>query len=237
MIGYSYLPMAPLGDHTSLKWPIICFAFGLQSMVSFINTIVPDRRPERYNDASLFLDSLNATGQLRSEEPITWISALASWQVRPRDIPEWLVAAARDRPLPESHSGYYLDSIDLARTFDAKDFDAKLAREKLDAFKAENGITEQLAAYDAWVAAIYENEPEEARFILEARPDIERAPTMMLAARAAIAAREGDFANAKTELANLERMLATNQLFRSPSWRMIRRQIERLIKQPRHSTP
>jgi hypothetical protein len=158
---------------------------------------------------------------------------LATSQVRLRDRPAWMVAAAESATYPTeeigSHMTRYLATAEIGTVLDSVTVDVPLARRLIDEHRATYGDGDWLASCDAWLAAIWEGDAERASAALARHRGKTTIPQMTLAAEAAIAARTGDASTAKARLREMDKEIRQLSPFRDETFRDIRRQVEALL--------
>lgn len=213
-------------DAVAISW--IGLGLGLQSFYSGLFSLLPAGTPGRWSDGDQLRALERAEGCFASR-PVAWVEALLGSNVRLRAIPDWLVAEARTLSGSSQDIARYVDTLDIGRTLDGASVDVALARSQIEAFRARYGTDGWLAACDAYLAAIWEGDAERAKAAL-AEPGISPGvPQMSLAAEAAVAARTGESALAHAKLREMRRAVKLASPFRDPTFRDIRRQIERLL--------
>jgi hypothetical protein len=119
--------------------------------------------------------------------------------------------------------------IDIGIVLDGARVDVARAREMIDAYRAKYGASEWLDSVDAYCAAIWEAEGEQARATLQAGARGKETFLMTLAAEAAVAARTGDGATAHTRLGAMRAGVKAVSPFHNATYRDIGRQIEGLL--------
>jgi hypothetical protein len=226
----------------SLKWAIqtqpvmtapLAIGLGIQSLHSAIFSFLPSARGEISTDGTQWRAAGRPDDNREIDAPFIWLQTLATYQVRLRDRPAWMVTAAEAvrHPTEEgtSHITQYLAGARIGTVLDSVTVDVALARNLIDAYRATYGDGDWLAACDAWLAAIWEGDAERASAALARHRGKTTIPQMTLAAEAAIAARSGDASTAKARLREMDKEIRQLSPFRDETFRDIRRQVEALL--------
>lgn len=211
----------------------IAIGLGIQSLRVCLFTILPASHSGATSDGTRWRKIRTAGNDYETYAPIHWIATLLDSRLRLRDRPGWMVAEARARTYPPgdlaSAMPRYAETIDIGTVLDSTPIDIPHARCLIDRFRATHGSSAWLAACDAWVAAVWEDDIERARAAIAEYPGMNDSPQMTLAAEAAIAAREGDAATARARLNEMDKEVARASPFKDLTFRDIRRYVEALL--------
>jgi len=225
----------------SFKWAIqthavmtapLAIGLGIQSLHSAIFSFLPSASGEMTTDGTLWRAAGRPDNSRTIDAPFVWLQTLATYQVRLRDRPAWMVSAAEAVRHPTegtSRMTQYLAGAEIGTVLDSVTVDVALARRLIDAYRATYGDGDWLAACDAWLAAIWEGDAERATAALARHRGKTTIPQMTLAAEAAIAARTGDVPTAKARLREMDKEMRQLSPFRDETFRDIRRQVEALL--------
>jgi hypothetical protein len=211
---------------TASFFAALCAGFALHSACVCLITLLPRGLPGSVSDGAKLLTACAAWHGIPEMDVLPWLLALLKHNIRPRDLPGWMVEAT-------GSTGQYAmlhDTFIIARLLDARPLDSRQTRKKLDQFRAIYGATEWLCACDAYLAAIYEADPGRAAACL-AMPQTQRlVPELTLAAQAALRARLGEEHAMKAYLSEMEQILFRGSPFRNDSYADIRRDVERVLQ-------
>ena len=214
---------APSSD-LSRQLAAVAAAIGALSLNAFFTTIIPmTYRDGKTSDGKMLFDVL-----VRADpNPLSaalQVAGLLHYNVRLRDIPQWMYDAARAdtyQPYPSVYDGW-----DLARSFDERNVDPIRCRRLLEDHRARHGEDDWLASLDAYLSAVYEGDADRGAAALAARPAKANQPPMWHASEAAIAARRGDLKLMHRKLDEMESGLLAESPFPNRTFQDIRRQIE-----------
>jgi hypothetical protein len=200
---------------------------GLQALYGGLFSLLPGRDPGTSDGDKLRgLARDDSDARMRS---FIWLSALLGSNVRLRAVPEWMIAEARAAAVGRENLVLYLATIEIGRTLDQARPDVARARSLVDAYRAQYGADGWIAACDAWLAAMWEGNPDRAKAALAAPATQPGVPELTFAAEAAIAARTGDAALARSKLEAMEAAVKRASPFRNPTFEDIGRQIGSLL--------
>jgi hypothetical protein len=210
----------------------VCAGFALHSLCVCIRALLPRTEGAFTSDGAKLLKLLSKAPnpELRAA---TWLGQYLRYRIRPRDIPHWLIEAAR----AELNQARLFDSITVARLLDAHAPEAGIARRRIEAFRAQHGMSDWLSACDAYVAALYEGDVERSKNALAAWQGKITVPELTLAAQAAICAREGKPAETRRYLAQMRAILHVKSPFRDACYAGIARNVEALLRTTHETRP
>ena len=200
---------------------------GLQALHGGLFSLLPGREPGTSDGDKL--RGLAHDEHYARTRPLIWLAGLLGSNVRLRALPEWMIAEARAAAVGREDMVQYLATIDIGRTLDGLPVDAVRARSLVDAYRARYGTDGWLAACDAWLAAMWEGNPDRAKAALAEPGTQPGVPELTFAAEAALAARTGDAALARSKLEAMEEAVKRASPFRNPTFGDIGRQIESLL--------
>jgi len=226
------LRKASAGSPELLFLAAVCAGFALHSLCVCIRTLLPRTDGDFSSDGAKLRKALSKAPnpELRAA---TWLGQYLRYRIRPRDIPDWLIEAAR----AELNEGRLFDSITVARLLDDPTPDAGAARRRIEVFRARHGSSDWLCACDAYVAALLEGDAERGKKILAAWQGNITVPELHAAARAAISAREGNPAETERYLSQMQALLRAKSPFRDACYADIARNVEALLLATRATRP
>lgn len=182
---------------------LIIGALGYQSLVIFLMTALPSTRATSRTDG----DKIYAIWRRPARDPGLWAAALlnvfSKHEGRLRDTPRWLIDRARTMQPTVKGLDRWLDGLEISVALDQREVDPADARRRLDAYLTAYGDDEWRATCDAWLAVVYEDDPDRARAVAWTGPRSETGDqiALRLAVDAALAARAGDAAEVGTLIA------------------------------------
>ena len=200
---------------------------GIQALYGAIFSLLPMKVPG-YSDGDQ-LRALARSGDPSPFQPALWLKALLDQKVRLRDLPDWMVAGTE--AVAPDHEGLqrWIDGVEVGRTLDAQNVDPARARALIERFRELYGTDGWLAACDAWLAAVWEQDLDRARAALDAPHERPGVPELTMAAEAAIAARTGDNERARVLLREMMAIVRKQSPFRNQTYEDLRRQVEALL--------
>lgn len=203
---------------------LIASNFGLALAIqAFASAIVP-LIPFNNSDGALLLATMRRDSDWGVHRPCSWQNSMLHYNVRLRDLPEWLLAAQRAVPHAGDDDGRYADGVELGRLLDRDSPDFTQARLKIDALRARYGDSAWLNSCDAYLAAIGEKDPERAAAMLwQGAPD--GSEPMVHAADAAVAAARHDAVAMDKHLKAMRAAVRKQSPFRNATFRDIERRI------------
>lgn len=232
-----YGALAPVGLSPDEHRLAFCFlvALAILNFDTFLNTAVPSFGSTSANDARMILTALRHDGARPGANE--WILNLLKFNVRLRDIPDWMYAEARRTTATEGGEPSYHDSLDIARALDAKRVDAAHVRRLVDRYRTDHGDNDWLLTSEVWLALIHEGDLPRAKASFALLKGQSNSAPLLAAVEAAVAAAEGRTADRDKELAKMEMLLKADSPFRNATFRDIRRQIEALASDNRTPSP
>lgn len=203
----------------------LLIALALLNLRTFLNTAVPSRQG---NDAQLILNTLRKRPLARPNAE-RWIGLLVKFNIRLRNIPDWMFERAhRDAAVDAQrklHHGY-----EIARAFDATHVDPDAVRQLIDRYRATHGDNDWLMTSDAWLASVYDCDLPRAEAAIASLTGEYSEPAFLAATKAAIATRLGRDSEATGELTQMEAELKKRSPFPNPTFRDIRKTVEKLAR-------
>lgn len=203
---------------------------GVLSLIVAAHTILPLGPNDRLVDGQHFLRMLRLDDSLwRRYRALSSLHALARYQVRLRDLPEWMLAEAEQEAVnnPDLAKAYECMVIGIA--LDSAPVDRVTTRSLLDDFRAKYGGSVWLDSCDAYFIAIWEGDAERARDRLWVGESEDDMVAMQLAAEGAVHARAGDAQSARRLVEQMRRAIRKRSAFPDPTFRDIERQILALL--------
>ena len=207
---------------------IVC-GFAVQSLRSGLFSLLPSAQPKNTSDGQ------NLWRLYRSEESwpgarsLRWLGSLLYYNIRLRDLPPWIVEAARGAAPADARHGQDMAAMDIGIVLDGAQVDVAQARAMIDAYRAQHGGSEWLDSVDAYCAAMFEADGARGRATLWSGARSEGLRPMVMAAEAAVAAREGDMATARSRLGAMRAAVKAASPFRNATFGDIGRQIEAIL--------
>ena len=216
-------------DRYDLRVSLIGFAFGVQALHSGLFSLLPHPRVAGNSDGDILRMLRRADAGWDAIQPLVWLRGLLDCNVRLRDLPHWMLDAARAIPLPPDGLAQHMATIEIGIVLDSTPVDAVLARRRINEHRALYGSSEWLDSCDAYLTAIWEADAARAQDALWKGAATEDMRPLVLAAMAAVAARAGEASVARTLLADMRSTLKAKSPYRNPTFRDIGRQIEALV--------
>jgi len=162
--------------------------------------------------------------------PCGWMATQLHYNVRLRDLPEWLIAAQRAVPHPGAEPDRHGEGIDIGRILDADRPDFARARERIDAYRTRYGGSAWLDSCDAYLAAIGEGDAVGAAARLWKGESDPGAQSMEHAARASVLAVQGHEAGMQAELRAMRKAVRARSPYRNATFRDIERRIRAALR-------
>ena len=212
---------------------LIAIAFALQSLHGVIFTLLPSHKVGGSSDGHKLWQLRRDDGRWLDGQALRWIAAMLLYRIRLRDLPPWMLDVARNT-LPPGDSAMddaarALASLEIGIELDAALDDVRRARSMIDAHRARYGASEWLNSVDAFCAATWEADATRARAALWCGPRTEELRPMVMAAEAAVAAREGDAETARSRLRAMRQAVKAASPFDNATFRDIGQRIEALL--------
>lgn len=223
----------PIGFRSpELARTMFCFliAMALLNLDVFLRTAIPvSASAQRANDARLILNALRTRRHARYGVA-GWIGEMVRFKTRFRNIPDWMYAHARGAEPIEGVDASMHDGIDVSRALDARNVDAVHARARIEHYRANHESNDWLITCDAWLAVIHEDNLPHAEAMLASLKGQSNNTALLAATRAAVAARHGRTSEVEKELALMEAELKKQSPFPNPTFRDIRKTVEKLAR-------
>ncbi|MDH7974274.1 M50 family metallopeptidase [Sphingomonas sp. AR_OL41] len=212
---------------------LIAVAFALQSLRGGIFTLLPSGVEGGSSDGQKLWRLRRDDGTALGDRALRWISVMLYFRIRLRDLPPWMLDAARSCVPPGDdamdETARALASIEIGIELDAASDDVAQARRMIDAYRARYGASEWLNSVDAFCAATWEADAKRARATLWCGPHTEALRAMVMAAEAAVAAREGDAETARSRLSAMRQAVKADSPFHNATFRDIGQRIEAML--------
>jgi hypothetical protein len=208
----------------------LALGVGVLSLIIAGHTILPLVPNDRLVDGQRFLSRFRTEDALwRRYRAFSSLQTLTKYQVRLRDLPEWLLAEAKCAAESDADLTKAYESMVIGIVLDSAPVDATNARQLLDDFRAKYGGSAWLDSCDAYFTAVWEGDGERARERLwDGEPAGDMAP-MQFAAEAAVQARLGDPRSARMLIAKMREAIRKRSAFPDPTFQDIERQILALL--------
>lgn len=220
------------GDESAVSLSAIAFA--LQSLRGGIFTLLPSGVEGGSSDGQKLWRLRRDDGTSLGDRALRWINVMLYFRIRLRDLPPWMLEAARTCAPPgddaTDETARALASLEIGIELDAASDDVGRARDMIDAFRARYGASEWLNSVDAFCAATWEADASRARAALWSGPRTEGLRAMVMAAEAAVAAREGDAATARSRLSAMRQANKADSPFHNATFRDIGQRIEAMLE-------
>jgi hypothetical protein len=233
----SVTDLPPLAG-TAVRLPNLWFALAvlaLQDVVLSLRSSGDDWTPSDGDQLKSLWQSDRE--QFRLYRPWSWISMIVALKVQLRDVPEWMMAEARQSAAQSDYVAQYVAGVEVGRLLDAPPVDPVAARALLDDYRARYGASDWLVSCDAYCAIIWEADPARAEAALAEIEPPAPVPPMRFAAEAALAAWLGDAGTVTVKLADMRKALKANSPFRDDTFRVIEGQIEDRLAQTLAASP
>jgi hypothetical protein len=209
----------------------LALGFMMQALYTCAFTILPAVRPGGISDGSQWRALRKPDERYSRDKAIVWMNTLLVNKVRIRALPGWIVDEAEQAAEGREDILPYVATVRVAHVLDAETVDVARARQLIDRFRATHAtadLGEWLAACDAYVAAVWENDADRAKAALVERGG-SASSALFRAAEAAVAARTGDKALTRSKLKSMRIALRQDSPFRDDTYRDIQRRIEALL--------
>jgi hypothetical protein len=217
-------------DRHDLRVSLIGFAFGVQALHGGLFSLLPHMRVGGNSDGDILRLLRRVDARWDALRPLAWLRGLQESNVRLRELPHWMLDAARAIPLPPDGLAQHMATIEIGIVLDSVPVDAVLARRLIDEYRALHGSSEWLDSCDAYLTAMWEADSERARDALwKGAVTINDMRPLALAAKAAVAARAGEVSVARKLLADMRSALKAKSPLRDATFSDIGRQIEALL--------
>lgn len=212
-------------ESDSRAWALIA-GFAITSLGMSFATLLPDQASRHSSDGTQIWNLLRHGLKADATLAFGYVSAMLEFRVRLRDIPQWLLDLMRhgDGGWPDLERAKA--SLAVSCSLDAVEVDPVSVRALIEDFRSKYGTSEWLAACDAYLAVMYENDPERAAAALSDGDGQGGTPELTLAAEAAVAASKGQVAFARSKLDEMDKLLALKSPFENKTFSDIRAAIE-----------
>lgn len=201
------------------------FAFGLQSFLVAGAALLPGRLGQHQTDGAALVRLYRRRADFGWVMPVAWLEALANYQVRLRDQPQWLLDLAEARLVGREGAKRWFDARRIGRMLDSAHMDVAGARAALDAYLAEHGADAWHSHCDVYLAAVWERDAGAAARLWQSKDEPFLVP-LRCAAEAAVAAQGGDAEGMKARLDAMDKALRRRSAFTDRTFRDIRSRIE-----------
>lgn len=216
-------------DHAGIAFSGVALGLGLQSLKVCVFAILPSAADGVASDGAQWRAARRTDSNYEASKALQWIGTMLHYNVRLRDLPEWLLARVEDIPAPLAEVSRACATLRIGQVLDSSPVDAALARRLIDQFRASNESSEWLTACDTYLTAMWEADLDRARALLAERADLPVTTPVFMAAEAAVAARAGERDVARERVKAMVSARRRESPFRDPTFRDIRSQIEALL--------
>lgn len=231
LCGAPFLSLPP-GSNGQVDLGYLATAIGLQALFDAMFTLLPNRRPGRQTDGDKLLELWRSRYDPYRFPALAYAATLRLYDVRLRETPQWMIDAARQDGGLSSEIQQTLNGIEIGAALDAATVDPVQARSLIDRYRADYGDSEWLASCDAYLAAVWENDPARARTIAWSGVVTDDQRPLVLAVEAAIAARLGEVDAARDRLSQMDIARRGRTRFRDVMFDDIRSHVRNLIPAP-----
>ncbi|PXA86589.1 hypothetical protein DMC47_34650 [Nostoc sp. 3335mG] len=203
----------------------------MQALYTCAFTILPAVRTGLITDGTQWRGLRKADERYSGDKAIIWINMLLLNKVRIRALPGWMVEQAEQAAEGREDIAPYIATIRVAQVLDAETVDVARARDMIERFRVTHttpALQEWLVACDAYVAAVWENDPDRANALLVER-GASASSALFRAAEAAVAARTSDQTLMRSKLKAMWAALRLESPFRDDTYRNIDRHIRTLM--------
>lgn len=228
LLAISTLPNRGSDGH-DLRGGLIACGFAVLALRSCLFSLFPSAHLEGVSDGQNLWRLWRDDGEWATTRPVLWLGSMLYYRVRLRDLPPWMVEATRSAMPAEERHDQNMAGIDIGIVLDSAQVDVARARGMIEAYRGRYGGSEWLDSVDAYCAALFESDAARARATLWRGARTEGLRPMVMAAEAAVAAREGDMATARSRLGAMRAAVKAASPFRNPTFGDIGRQIEGLL--------
>ena len=216
-------------DHAGIALSAVALGLGLQSLQVCAFAILPSATGGVETDGAQWRAARRTDGNYDADTALQWIGAMLHFNVRLRDLPEWLLAGAENVPAPSAEAVRATAALRIGQVLDSSPVDTVLARRLIDQFHATYESNEWLTACDTYLTAMWEADLDRARALLAERAGLAVTMPVFMAAEAAVAARAGERDIARAKVRAMAAARRRESPFRDHTFRDIRNQIEALL--------
>lgn len=203
---------------------LIASNFGLGLAIQATASAIVSLLPFGKSDRALILAAMRRDAEWSMHRPCSWQNTMLAFNVRLRDLPEWLVEAQRAVPHPSEDGERYADGIEIGRLLDYEPPNFAEARARIDAYRARYGGGAWLDSCDVYLAAIGEKDVERAAAMLW-QGAADGSEPMLRAADAAVAAARHDAVGMRKQLKAMRAAVRKQSPYRNATFRDIERRI------------
>jgi hypothetical protein len=207
---------------------LIACGFAVLALRSCLFSLLPTAQARATSDGQNLWRLWHDDGQWATR-PLLWLRAMLNYRVRLRDLPPWMVEAARTAAPGDARLDDDMSAMEIGIALDGATVDVAQARIMLDDHRVRYGASEWLNSVDAYCAALFECDAVRARATLWCGARTEDLRPMAMAAEAAVAAREGDMATGRSRLEAMRAAVRAASPFHNATFGDIGRQIEGLL--------
>ena len=168
----------------------------------------------------------------RKTRSIIRLAALVKHKLRLRDLPLWMLEDAQTQAQGMHELEQAVAALTIGIVLDSAPVDTQSARQLIDEYRRMNGDSAWLSCCDAYLAAVWENDPDRGRTVLWKAPVDDDLKPLRFAAEAAVKAREGSSTEAKQLLAEMRSAIGHRSAFTDPTFNDIESQVEAILLNP-----
>lgn len=224
--------LGPLpGADDTVDPPLILLGIAVGSLALGIQSLLPSFHEKFSNDGDNIRTNLGLKPiEWSNERAIAYLAAALRYQMRLRDLPSWMIdEAAESTAHTDGDHRRYLETVLIGIVLDSPPVDVAEARQMLDEFRDRYGSSEWLDSCDAYFTAVWEGDAARARASLWRGSYNEEIKALMLAAEAAVLAREGRATEASQKLREMRSAIKKKAVFPDHTFRDIDRQIQAIM--------
>ena len=211
-----------------VKPNMLAGVFALLGLASFVATSIPNNK-RNGNDSAKLLALWRSIRAGKPLEPTIWIQTLLAFNVRLRDVPNWMIKQSFEQRESSGPHLQFFDTLEIGRTLDAKVVDVIKARTQLDTYWLNHEPNDWLKACDAYLAAANERDLDRATAMVAQIGEPSDLPQMACAAKAATKMLAGERASANILLDEMDGFIRKKSPYADLTFRDIRARIEAIV--------
>jgi len=212
---------------------LIAAGLAIFSLAITVGTLLPAPAGKHPSDGQSIARLVRTPeAEWRKTRSIIRLAALVKHKLRLRDLPLWMLEDAQTQALGMHELEQAVAALTIGIVLDSAPVDTQSARQLIDEYRRMNGDSAWLSCCDAYLAAVWENDPDRGRTVLWKAPVDDDLKPLRFAAEAAVKAREGSSTEAKQLLAEMRSAIGHRSAFTDPTFNDIESQVEAILLNP-----
>jgi len=212
---------------------LIAAGLAIFSLAITVGTLLPAPAGKHPSDGQSIARLVRTPeAEWRKTRSIIRLAALAKHKLRLRDLPLWMLEDARTQAKGMHELEQAVAALTIGIVLDSAPVEKQSARQLIDEYRRMNGESAWLSCCDAYLAAVWENDPDRGRTVLWKTPVDDDLKPLRFAAEAAVKAREGSATEAKQLLTEMRSAIGHRSAFTDPTFNDIERQVEAIMLNP-----